>query len=69
LDSWRRHVAGTPAEKLYHGEWLAKKGGVVVSIAYRLGLFGFLAHPELSAESPHHVWGNYGILDMIAGLH
>lgn len=61
-------VAGAPAEKLYHGEWLAKKGVVVVSIAYRLGLFGFLAHPELSAESPHHVSGNYGILDMIAGL-
>lgn len=61
-------VAGTPAEKLYHGEWLAKKGVVFVSIAYRLGVFGFLAHPNLSAESPHHVSGNYGILDMIAGL-
>ncbi len=61
-------VAGAPAEKLYHGEWLAKKGVVVVSIAYRLGVFGFLAHPELSAESPHHVSGNYGLLDMIAGL-
>ena len=61
-------VAGAPAEKLYHGEWLAKKGVVVVSIAYRLGVFGFLAHPELSAESPRHVSGNYGLLDMIAGL-
>ncbi len=61
-------VAGAPAEQLYHGEWLAKKGVVVVSIAYRLGAFGFLAHPELSAESPEHVSGNYGILDMIAGL-
>ncbi|HLN99470.1 MAG TPA: carboxylesterase family protein [Pyrinomonadaceae bacterium] len=61
-------VAGAPAEKLYHGEWLAKQGVVVVSIAYRLGVFGFLAHPELSAESPHHASGNYGILDMIAGL-
>lgn len=61
-------VAGAPAEKLYHGEWLAKKGVVFVSIAYRLGVFGFLAHPELSAESPHHVSGNYGLLDMIAGL-
>jgi len=61
-------VAGAPAEKLYHGEWLAKKSVVVVSIAYRLGAFGFLAHPELSAETPHHVSGNYGILDMIAGL-
>ena len=61
-------VAGAPAEKLYHGEWLAKKGVVFVSIAYRLGVFGFLAHPELSAESPHHASGNYGILDMIAAL-
>jgi para-nitrobenzyl esterase len=61
-------VAGAPAEQLYHGEWLAKKGVVVVSIAYRLGVFGFLAHPELSAESPQHVSGNYAILDMIAGL-
>jgi para-nitrobenzyl esterase len=61
-------VAGTPAEKLYHGEWLAKKGVVVVSIGYRLGVFGFLAHPELSAENDKHVSGNYGLLDMIAGL-
>ncbi|MBI3475745.1 MAG: carboxylesterase family protein [Acidobacteria bacterium] len=61
-------VAGAPAEKLYHGEWLAHKGVVVVSLGYRLGVFGFLAHPELSAESPHHVSGNYGLLDMIAGL-
>ena len=61
-------VAGAPAEQLYHGEWLAKKGVVFVSVAYRLGVFGFLAHPELSAESAHHVSGNYGILDMIAGL-
>ena len=39
-------VAGTPAEQLYHGEWLAKKGVVVVSVGYRLGVFGFLAHPR-----------------------
>ena len=61
-------VAGTPAERLYHGEWLARKGVVVVSIAYRLGAFGFLAHRELSAESEHRVSGNYGLLDAIAGL-
>ncbi len=61
-------VAGAPAEQLYHGEWLAKKGVVVVSIAYRLGVFGFLTHPELTAESSHHVSGNYAILDMVAGL-
>ena len=39
-----------------------------VSINYRVGQFGFLAHPELSAESPNHVSGNYGLLDQIAGL-
>lgn len=61
-------VAGTPAEKLYHGEWLAAKGVVVVSVSYRLGVFGFLAHPELSAESAQRVSGNYGLLDIIAGL-
>ena len=53
---------------IYSGEKLAKKGVVLVSIAYRVGQLGFLAHPELSAESTHHVSGNYGLLDMIAGL-
>jgi para-nitrobenzyl esterase len=52
----------------YSGEKLAKKGVVYVSIAYRVGQLGFLAHPELSAESKNHVSGNYGLLDMIAGL-
>jgi para-nitrobenzyl esterase len=61
-------TAGTPAEKLYDGEWMARKGVVVVSIGYRLGVFGFLAHPELSAEGDRRVSGNYGLLDMIAGL-
>ncbi len=50
------------------GDHLAKKGVVLVSIGYRVGELGFLAHPELSAESPNHVSGNYGLLDMIAGL-
>jgi para-nitrobenzyl esterase len=61
-------TAGTPGERLYHGEWLAKKGVVVVSVGYRLGAFGFLAHPELSKEDEHGVSGNYGLLDMVAGL-
>jgi para-nitrobenzyl esterase len=52
----------------YSGEKLAKKGVVLVSIAYRVGLLGFLAHPDLSAETPHRASGNYGLLDMIAGL-
>src|SRR5512133_1104850 len=59
---------GSTAEPVYSGEKLAKKGVVLVSIAYRVGQLAFLAHPELSAESPNNVSGNYGLLDMIAGL-
>lgn len=59
---------GSTAEPVYSGEMLAKKGVVLVSIAYRVGQPGFLVHPELSAENPHGVSGNYGLLDMIAGL-
>ena len=59
---------GGTAEPTYNGEKLAKKGVVLVSIAYRVAQLGFLAHPELSAENPNHVSGNYGLLDMIAGL-
>ncbi|HEY3390679.1 MAG TPA: carboxylesterase family protein [Prolixibacteraceae bacterium] len=59
---------GSTAEPGYNGEKLARKGVVLVSIAYRVGQLGFLAHPELSAENPNHVSGNYGILDQIAGL-
>jgi para-nitrobenzyl esterase len=59
---------GATSEPVYSGEKLAKKGVVLVSIAYRVGPLAFLAHPELSAENPNHVSGNYGLLDMIAGL-
>jgi para-nitrobenzyl esterase len=59
---------GSTSEPVYTGENLAKKGVILVSIAYRVGQLGFLAHPELSAENPHHVSGNYGLLDMVAGL-
>lgn len=52
----------------YNGAYLAKKGVVLVTINYRLNVFGFLAHPELTAESPHESSGNYGILDQIAAL-
>lgn len=60
--------AGSTSEPVYNGNELAKKGVVLVSIAYRVGNLGFLAHPELSAENPNKVSGNYGLLDMIAGL-
>ncbi len=59
---------GSTSTPVHNGEHLARKGVVLVSINYRVGPLGFLAHPELSAESPHHVSGNYGLLDMIAGL-
>ena len=52
----------------YDGENLARRGVVVVTINYRLGIFGFFAHPELTAESPHHASGNYGLMDQIAAL-
>lgn len=61
-------AAGATSEPVYSGEKLAKKGVVYVSIAYRVGDLGFFSHPELSAESPNKVSGNYGLLDMIAGL-
>jgi para-nitrobenzyl esterase len=53
---------------VYDGSQLARKGAVVVTLNYRLGAFGFLAHPELDAESPNHVSGNYGLLDQQAAL-
>jgi para-nitrobenzyl esterase len=59
---------GSTSVAAYDGEGLARKGVVVVTINYRLGIFGFLAHPELTRESPRHVSGNYGFLDMIAAL-
>ena len=55
-------------EPSYDGGKLAARGVIVVTANYRLGMFGFLAHPELSAESAHHVSGNYALLDKIAAL-
>jgi para-nitrobenzyl esterase len=60
--------AGATSIPTYSGEKLAKRGVVLVSIAYRVGALGFLAHPGLSTESKDHVSGNYGLLDLIAGL-
>ncbi|MFV8360669.1 carboxylesterase/lipase family protein [Flavobacterium sp. LS1P3] len=53
---------------IYDGEEMAKKGVVFVSINYRVGVFGFMAHPELSKESGHQASGNYGFLDQVAAL-
>jgi para-nitrobenzyl esterase len=60
--------SGHTASQVYDGSELARRGVVIVSTSYRLGILGFLAHPELSAESPQHVSGNYGLLDQIAAL-
>jgi para-nitrobenzyl esterase len=56
------------AGSIYDGEQLARKGVVVVTLNYRLGVFGFFAHPELSKESDRAASSNYGLLDQIAAL-
>jgi para-nitrobenzyl esterase len=61
-------IAGDGSEPRYDGESMARKGVVVVTTNYRLGLFGFLAHPELTRESAHRASGNYGLLDQSAAL-
>ncbi|WP_213978972.1 carboxylesterase family protein [Sphingomonas sp. dw_22] len=61
-------VTGSSREAMYDGKRLAERGVIVVSINYRLGVLGWLAHPGLTAESPQHVSGNYGLLDQIAAL-
>jgi len=62
------YTNGSAAMPLYWGDRLAQKGVIVVTIAYRLGPLGFLAHPELTGESKHHSSGNYGLMDQIAAL-
>ena len=62
------YTGGSGSTSIYDGARLAAEGAVVVTINYRLNVFGFLAHPALSAESPHGASGNYGLLDMVAGL-
>src|SRR5581483_6118807 len=54
-------AAGASSEPRQDGSKLAEKGVVVVSMNYRLGIFGFFAHPELTKESPQHASGNYGL--------
>jgi len=59
---------GSASMPNYQGEHLAQKGVIYVSIAYRVGGFGFMAHPQLTAESPNRASGNYGHLDQVAAL-
>jgi para-nitrobenzyl esterase len=59
---------GDGSEPRYDGESMARRGIVAVSVNYRLNIFGFFVHPELTKESPHHAAGNYGLLDQVAAL-
>jgi para-nitrobenzyl esterase len=61
-------TSGSTSENRQDGEFLAHRGVVIVSMNYRLGIFGFFAHPELTAESPHHASGNYGLMDQAAAI-
>ena len=61
------HTGGT-SENRQDGQFLAHRGVIVVSMNYRLGIFGFFAHPELTAESSNHASGNYGLMDQAAAI-
>lgn len=61
-------AAGDGSESRYDGENMAKKGIVTLTVNYRLGIWGFFSHPELTKESPNRASGNYGLLDQNAAL-
>ena len=60
--------SGSGSVAIYDGAKLAEQGIIVVNLNYRVGVYGFMAHPELTAESPHKASGNYGLMDQIAAL-
>ena len=62
------NALGSGSQSTYDGTSLAAHGVILVTINYRLGVLGFFSHPELTAESPHHSTGNYGLLDQLAAL-
>jgi para-nitrobenzyl esterase len=61
-------VSGSSDEFRYDGEALAKKGVIIVTCNYRVGIFGYYSHPDLTKESAHHASGNYAFLDQVAAL-
>ncbi|WP_407704835.1 carboxylesterase/lipase family protein [Tellurirhabdus rosea] len=61
-------IAGDGSEPRYDGESMARRGIVALTVNYRLNVFGFMSHPELTKESPHKASGNYGLLDQAAAL-
>lgn len=60
--------SGSSSFEDYNGEEVAKKDVIMITITYRLGIFGYFAHPSLKEESPNHTTGNYGLLDQIKAL-
>lgn len=62
------YTSGSGSSPAYDGEALAKKGVVLVTVNYRLGIFGFFSHPELTRESDRHASGNYAFMDQVAAL-
>jgi para-nitrobenzyl esterase len=62
------NTVGSGSQSTYDGVSLTRHGVLLVTLNYRLGVMGFFSHPELTAESPHHSSGNYGLLDQLAAL-